>query len=123
MKIIITESQLHNLIPHSVRRRITDDDLKIIDDWLQTYISKTAAFDSFDKFCDFVLDDLIYDFVKEVKRDEIEMDPEFGRFYSTDSVRNLLNIYGKLKPFLLTKYQEKLYKAWELKRKKNWGRL
>lgn len=118
MKIIITESQFHNLIPASVRRRITDRDLYLLDSWLIYYISKTAAFDSFDKFCDFVLDDLIYDFVKERKTDEIAMDPEFDEYYSYDSVNNLLNIYMKLKPFLLMKYKERLYKAWELKRKR-----
>jgi hypothetical protein len=103
MKIIITESQLYNLIPNELKRRLTDDDFKIIDDILWSDIENYHA-PNLNEFIYFVISDTLSRFVNEYKFDDIDYDSD--NWVDDESYR--FNLWWKLIPFLKMKYHNKL---------------
>jgi len=121
MKIIITESQYRNLfneLPVSVKRRVTQEDLDFLDDELSNYINKVPPFDSFENFSDYIIGDLLHDFVIDRKADEIETyeDPDWGLVFDETSRDNIFGLYFKLMPALKEKYKDRMYRSWEIRR-------
>jgi hypothetical protein len=121
MKIIITESQyerLFNDLPNSLKRRLTTDDFKYFDDNISSYILSTPPTDDFKDFSSVVIGDLLHDFIMDKKVDEIETeeDPDYGVVYNEESRNKIMGMYWDLKPILIKKYKDRLYKAWERKK-------
>ena len=117
----LTESQyerLFNDLPNSLKRRITPDDLKYFDDNISSYILSTPPTDDFKDFSSFVVGDLLHDFIMEIKGDEIETEenPDYGVVYKDESRHKIMVMYWDLKPILIKKYKDRLYKAWERKK-------
>jgi hypothetical protein len=103
MKIIITESQLYNLIPNEIRRRITDKDLKKIDSILQNNIPYYQG-SNVDEFIDQAITDTMHEFVNEYKFDDIDYDSDnWG-----DQESDVFNLWWKLIPFLKKRYYGEL---------------
>jgi hypothetical protein len=103
MKIIITESQFYNLIPNELKRRLIDDDFKIIDDILWSDIETYHA-PTLDGFINFVITDTITRFVNDYKLDTIDYNSDnWG-----DDSDDVFNLWWKLNPFLKMKYHNKL---------------
>jgi len=117
----INESQYRNLfneLPVSVKRRITQEDLDFLDDELSNYITKIPPIDSFEDFSDYIIGDLLHDFVIDRKAGEIETyeDPHFGFMFDETSRDNIFDIYWKLKPVLKEKYKDRMYQSWKKRR-------
>lgn len=66
-------------------------DLEYLDRKLQHHIIGTPPTNDFDDFCNYVLGDLLHDFVVEKKDDEIDTveDPHYGLIYSEDGLYEL----------------------------------
>ena len=117
----INESQYENLfndLPASVKRRVTQEDLDFLDDELSHYIIKTPPTNSFEDFSDYVIGDLLHDFVMDRKADEIETyeDPHWGPMFDETSRDNIFDLYWKLMPVLKEKFRDRMYRSWEKKR-------
>jgi hypothetical protein len=117
----INESQyekLFNDLPIATKRRITQDDLDFLDSELSYYIVKTPPVDSFDDFSEYIIGDLLHDFVMDRKADEIETyeDPHLGSIFDETSRDNIFDLYWKLMPVLKEKYRDRMYRSWEKKR-------
>jgi hypothetical protein len=103
MKIIITESQLYNLIPNEIRRRITDKDLKKIDNILQNNIPYYQG-SNVDEFIDQAITDTMHEFVNDYKLDTIDYNSDnWG-----DDSDDVFNLWGQLIPFLKKRYYGEL---------------
>ena len=122
MKRLIKESEhlkgLFVSLPPFLKRRITLEDLEWLDQELTTHIVYTPATDKFDDFCDYVLGDLLHEFVVERKDEEIDTveDPEYGLIYDDESFSNVADIYWELIPHLKKRYEMRLNQAWERKK-------
>ena len=117
----INESQYENLfndLPASVKRRITQEDLDFLDNELSHYIIKTPPTDSFEDFSDYIIGDLLHDFVIDRKADETETyeDPDWGLVFDETSRDNIFDLYWKLMPALKEKYKDRMYRSWEKRR-------
>jgi hypothetical protein len=118
MKIIITESQYEMLfkeLPNSLKRRLTPDDLKYIDNNLNKNIHDKLLFTSdFDQFSYNVISQVMHEFVLDMKDDEIETeeDPEYGVVYNDESLDEVFEMYWQLIPFFEEHYKDKLSTAW-----------
>jgi hypothetical protein len=117
----INESQYRNLfneLPVSVKRRVTQEDLDFLDDELSNCINKVPPFDSFENFSNYIIGDLLHDFVIDRKGDEIETyeDPDFGLVFDETSMDNIFGLYFKLMPALKEKYKDRMYRSWEIRR-------
>ena len=123
IKKILKESAhlegLHRELPLFLRRRLTMEDLEWLDRELQHYILSTPPTrNNFDAFCDYVLGDLLHEFVVDRKDDEIDTveDPHYGLIYSEDGFDEVASIYWELIPYLKKRYEFRLRKAWERKK-------
>jgi hypothetical protein len=117
----LTESQYERLfgeLPNSLKRRLTQDDFKYFDDNISSYILSTPPTDDFKDFSSVVIGDLLHDFIMDKKVDEIETeeDPDYGVVYNEESRNKIMGMYWDLKPILIKKYKDRLYKAWERKK-------
>ena len=118
MKIIITESQYEMLfkdLPSSIKRRLTPDDLKYIDNNLNKNIHDKLLFTSdFDQFSYNVISQVMHEFVLDMKDDEIETEenPEYGVVYNDESLDEVFERYWQLIPFFEEYYKDKLSMAW-----------
>jgi hypothetical protein len=109
------EENLSNELPSFLKRRVTQEDLDYLDRYLPYYLSEMTQVDSFDDFSDFLMDDLLYDFVTDRKTNEIRPyeDPHLGRILDDESRDEVFDMYLKLKPFLINKYKDRIYKTWK----------
>jgi hypothetical protein len=103
MKIIITESQLYNIVPNEIRRRVTDKDLKKIDSILQINIRYYQA-SNVHEFIDLAITDTMNEFVNEYKLDEVNYDLDNWE----DQESNIFKLWWKLIPFLKKRYYGEL---------------
>jgi hypothetical protein len=71
------------------------EDLEWLDRELQHHILITPPTrNNFDAFCDYVLGDLLHEFLVDVKADEVDTieDPEYGEIFNDESyLRKLFN--------------------------------
>lgn len=124
MKRLIREFEhlkgLFSELPPFLKRRLTMFDLEYLDRKLQHHIIGTPPTNDFDTFCDYVLGDLLHDFVVERKDDEIETfdDPDYGLIYDDNSLDSVASIYWELMPYLKKRYEIKLRQVWERKKPK-----
>ena len=117
----INESQYERLfgeLPNSLKRRLTQDDFEYFDKELRYYIVSQPPVDKFEDFSSVVIGDLLHDFIMDKKVDEIETeeDPDYGVVYNEESRNKIMGMYWDLKPILIKKYKDRLYKAWERKK-------
>jgi hypothetical protein len=112
------EENLFNELPVSVKRRVTQEDFDFLDNELSHYIIKTPPMDSFDDFSDYIINDLLHDFVMDRKAGEIETyeDPHWGLVFDETSRENIFELYWKLKPVLKEKYRDRMFRNWEKRR-------
>jgi hypothetical protein len=110
--------RLFNDLPNSLKRRLTTDDFEYFDKELRYYIVSQPPVDKFDDFSSVVVGDLLHDFIMDKKVDEIETeeDPDYGVVYNDESRNKIMGMYWDLKPILIKKYKDRLYKAWERKK-------
>jgi hypothetical protein len=122
MKIVITESQYKRLfseLPPFLKRRITIEDLEWFDKNVNLFIINTPLVKKFEDFSDYVIGDLLLQFVSEIKGDEIDRhyDVDYDDYIWDDTSRNkVMDIYWELKPFLEKRYKDRLYLNWERKK-------
>jgi hypothetical protein len=122
MKIVITESQYKRLfseLPPFLKRRITIEDLEWFDKNVNLFIINTPLVKKFENFSDYVIGDLLLQFVSEIKGDEIDRhyDVDYDDYIWDDTSRNkVMDIYWELKPFLEKRYKDRLYLNWERKK-------
>jgi hypothetical protein len=122
MKIVITESQYKRLfseLPPFLKRRITIEDLEWFDKNVNLFIINTPLVKKFENFSDYVIGDLLLQFVSEIKGDEIDRhyDVDYDDYIWDDTSRNkVMDIYWELKPFLEKRYKDRLYFNWERKK-------
>lgn len=122
MKRLIREFEhlkgLFSELPPFLKRRITMFDLEWLDEKLGDYIYQTPFTNDFDTFCDYVLGDLLHDFVVNRKDDEIETfdDPDYGLIYDDNSLDDVFTIYWELIPYLKKRYEIKFRQSWERKK-------
>ena len=111
MKIIITESQFNNLIPHSLRRRLGEMDLDRIDDIIDSNLRFWigAAKDT-DEFVREIIKDSLNEFVTEYKLDEyVNYDREDDEEeYYEEKENKIYQIFWELIPFLEMTYRNQL---------------
>jgi hypothetical protein len=117
----LTESQDEKLfgeLPNSIKRRLEPGDFEYFDRELTHYILSTPPVNKFDDFSSVVIGDLLHDFIMDKKVDEIETeeDPDYGVVYNEESRNKIMGMYWDLKPILIKKYKDRLYKAWERKK-------
>lgn len=112
MKIIITESQLYNLIPQSLRRRMKDVDFDRIDDIIESnlpfFISHS---ENIYDFTDDIIRDSLHEFVMEYKLDEYVVynrEDNEERYYEEEE-NKVFEIFQGLIPFLKMKYKDELF--------------
>jgi len=106
MKIIITEEQLYNLIPPSVKRRMTERDFDILDDVIRNNKRYYVGQD-FDKYLEGNLQDSLNEFIHDYKIEEINQDFDNDDW---DNEENIISkIFWQLIPFLKKKYHDVLY--------------
>ncbi len=105
-------------LPPFLRRRLTMEDLKWIDEELTNHIITTPPTDNFDTFCDYVLGDLLHNFLVDRKDEEIDTveDPVYGLLYDDESLGKVGDMYWELMPYLKKRYEMRLHQAWERKR-------
>jgi len=122
MKKLIKESEhlkgLFASLPPFLKRRVTIADLKWIDEELTNFIIATPPTDKFDNFCDYVLGDLLHNFLVDRKDEEIDTveDPEYGLIYDDESLGKVASMYWELMPYLKKRYEIRLHQAWERKK-------
>lgn len=105
-------------LPPFLRRRLTMEDLEWLDNTLSSHIVFTPPTNNFDDFCDYVLGDLLHEFVVNRKDDEIDTvdDPHYGLIYDDNSLDKVLSIYWELIPHLKKRYEIRLRQGWERKK-------
>ena len=104
MKIIITESQLYNLIPNEIKRRITNDDLIIIDRILRNNLSYFSFSYPFNEYIEMIIRDTLNEFVNEYKLNDINYDlDDWG-----DKESDVFNLWWGIIPFLEKRYHNEL---------------
>ena len=106
MKIIITEEQFYNLIPNSVKRRMTNKDFQILYDIIDNNRRYYVAQD-FDRYLEGNLQDSLNEFIREYKVEEI--DPNLNNDAWDDEENIRYKIFWQLIPFLKKKYYNELY--------------
>jgi len=106
MKIIITEEQLHNLIPPSVKRRMTDKDFEILDGIIDNN-KRYFIVQSFGEYLDGNLRDSLNEFIREYKVEEIEPNLDNDHWDNEEDI--IYNIFWQLIPFLKKKYYDVFY--------------
>ena len=106
MKIIITEEQFYNLIPQSVRRRMTEKEFQILYDIIDNNKRYYVAQD-FDRYLEGNLQDSLNEFIKYYKVEEI--DPNLNNDDWDDEENLKYKIFWQLIPFLKKKYYDDLY--------------
>ena len=106
MKIIITEEQFYNLIPPSVKRRMTERDFGILYDIIDNNRRYYVAQD-FDWYLDGNLRDSLNEFIHDYKVEEI--DPNLDNDDWDDEENIKYKIFWQLIPFLKKKYHDVLY--------------
>jgi hypothetical protein len=106
MKIIITEEQFYNLIPPSVKRRMTERDFGILYDIIDNNRRYYVAQD-FDRYLEGNLQDSLNEFIKYYKVEEI--DPNLNNDDWDDEENLKYKIFWQLIPFLKKKYYDDLY--------------
>ncbi len=88
MRRLIKESEhlkgLLSELPSFLQRRVTLFDLEWVDKNLNSHISHMPGRIDFDEFCDFVLGDLLHEFLVDRKDDEIDTtyDYDYGIIYN-----------------------------------------
>jgi hypothetical protein len=107
-------------LPPFLKRRVTIADLKWIDEELTNFIITTPPTDKFDDFCDYVLGDLLHNFLVDRKDEEIDTveDPVYGLVYDDLSLQEIGDIYWELIPYLKKRYEIRLHQAWERKKQR-----
>ena len=105
-------------LPPFLQRRVTLFDLEWIDKNLNSHIAHMPGRIDFDEFCDFVLGDLLHEFLVDRKDDEIDTtyDYDYGIIYNEESLDKVVEIYWELIPYLKKRYEIKLRQAWERKK-------
>jgi hypothetical protein len=106
MKIIITEEQLYNLIPPSVRRRMTDKDFEILDGIIDNN-KRYFITQSFGEYLDGNLRDSLNEFIREYKVEEIDPNLDNDDWDNEEDI--IYNIFWQLIPFLKKKYHDVFY--------------
>ena len=111
---------LFSELPPFLKRRVTLFDLEWIDKELTHHIVSNGPTNKFDDFCDYVLGDLLHEFLVNRKDDEIDTvdDPDYGLIYDDNSLDKVASMYWELKPFLKKRYEIKLRQAWERKKQR-----
>jgi hypothetical protein len=106
MKIIITEEQFYNLIPPSVKRRMTNKDFEILDGIIDNnklyFITQ-----SFGEYLDGTLRDSLNEFIREYKVEEIDPNLDNDDWDNEEDI--IYNIFWQLIPFLKKKYHDVFY--------------
>ena len=104
-------------LPPFLKRRVTLFDLDWLDEKLGIQIYQTPFTNDFDDFCNYVLGDLLHEFVVNRKDDEIETtyDYDYGIIYSEDGFDEVASIYWELIPYLKKRYEIRLRQSWERK--------
>jgi hypothetical protein len=124
MRRLLKESEhlkgLFSELPPFLKRRVTMEDLEWIDKELTHHIVSNGPTNKFDDFCDYVLGDLLHEFLVNRKDDEIDTvdDPDYGLIYDDNSLDKVASMYWELKPFLKKRYEIKLRQAWERKKQR-----
>ncbi len=106
MKIIITEEQFYNLIPNSVKRRMTNNDFDILDNIIHTN-KKYDLMNSFDEYLDINLRDSLNEFITEYKVGKLDPNLDDNDWEREESL--IHKIFWQLIPFLKKKYYKELY--------------
>jgi hypothetical protein len=106
MKIIITEEQFYNLIPQSIRRRMTERDFEILDDIIHTN-KKYDLNNPFDKYLDINLRDSLNQFITEYKVGKLDPNLDDNDWEREESL--MYKIFWQLIPFVKKKYYNELY--------------
>jgi len=111
MRIIITESQLYNLIPRSLKRRMSPDDFDILDSFIKDTKKQSAGmmgiYNNFADYRDDVLKDGLNEFVDKYKI-ERDDDDELDWDYTSEQ-ESVFDLYWDLLPFLRKIYHDELY--------------
>lgn len=122
MKILITESQYERLfldLPSFLKRRVTMEDLEWFDENVSRFIIATPPVNKFEDFSDYIIGDLLHDFISEKKGDEIDTyyDEDYDEHFWDKTSRNkVMDMYWELKPFLEKRYKDRLHLNWERKK-------
>jgi hypothetical protein len=106
MKIIITEEQFYNLIPQSIRRRMSIKDFEILDDIIHTN-KKYDLNNPFDKYLDINLRDSLNEFITEYKVGKLDPNLDDNDWEREESL--MYKIFWQLIPFVKKKYHNELY--------------
>ena len=114
MKIILKESAhlegLFDSMPLYLQRRLKIRDLLYFDLNLDKYIRETPPLNSFEKFSEDVIYDMLHHFVIDERDHEIDtsIDPEYGVMYDEISLDKVFGMYWELGPLLIDRYKKKL---------------
>ena len=103
--MFITKEQL-DLIPFSIRRRMSNKDFEILDDIIQTN-KKYDLNNPFDKYLDINLRDSLNQFITEYKVGKL--DPNLDDNEWTIEENRIYKIFWELIPFVKKKYYNELY--------------
>jgi hypothetical protein len=110
MKIIITESQLYNLIPNELKRRMSPDDFEDLDKIIKQNMNESIYLnDTFEEYLRWTLGDSLNHFVTEYKSDDIGIDEEDW----LDKLNERLRLYQDLIYFLRKKYYEEFRETYD----------
>jgi len=106
MKIITTEEQFYNLIPPSVKRRMTNKDFEILDGIIDNN-KRYFIVRSFGEYLDGNLRDSLNEFIREYKVEELDPNLDNDDWDNEEDI--IYKIFWQLIPFLKKKYHDVLY--------------
>jgi 3'-phosphoadenosine 5'-phosphosulfate sulfotransferase (PAPS reductase)/FAD synthetase len=110
MKIIITESQFYNLLPNEIKRRLSQEDIQILDGYIQ-HEKKVQALSFGSDSSDAA--DFVYEVVRNSFNDFINEHkvpyPMINNDEGYDVYKKTFDLYWPILPFLLNKYHDELW--------------
>jgi hypothetical protein len=95
------------------------EDLEWFDKNVNRFIITTPPVNEFKDFSDYIIGDLLHEFISERKGDEIDTyyDEDYDEHLWDETSRNkVMDMYWELKPFLEKRYKDRLYLNWERKK-------
>jgi hypothetical protein len=104
-------------LPRPLKRRITHEDMKWIDNRIDDYIRVVTHKVGYGLFKSMVLEGVINEYVTVFKLNEFSDEQnEWGFFeYESEESKKAFDLFSKLKPFLENKYGKRIRQGWEQK--------
>jgi len=90
-------------LSNAIKRRLSNNDLVIIDKIVKSNLTYIVYVPDFDQFCDLFAGDVMHEFIVDHRFDEFKNEPD-GDYWSNDSIDDVFKRYRPIKDFIIKKY-------------------